>query len=243
MNIAGFASQLQDDGSDLRPAGGSDWMALGKQTTVHIYRNAAFLVGFFTLNQIFSFTRLGKSQVFISHHFRNGKTIVHLGDINVPGGDTCHLIGLPAGLPGHGQACKYIASRQIDTGARCPQTLDPDRFLAQCFGLFFAGDDDTGTAVGIGAAVAYPQGAGDRAGHAIFRIGKHVKSNRFAVNSPVIELSVGGRLDPDQGQIIRTRAVFLHVGPGIHGIVSRHHRAEGAFPLNVGAASHSFLGL
>ena len=186
LDVSGFIPELPNDGPDLGSAGGSDGVTFGQQSAVHIHRDAAFLIGFLAFNQFFALPRGCEAKIFIGHHFRDGETVMDFGDIDIAGGDTCHLIGLFAGLPGHGEPRKQISAGQIHSGCGGPQAHDPNRLFTKCFGLFLAGDNDAGAAVGVGTAVAYPKRTGHRSGHAIFRIRKHVECDRLAVDGLVI---------------------------------------------------------
>ncbi len=140
----------------------------------------------------------------MSHNSRNGKTGVkgtHFQNPVLVGGGP--LDDIPRGAADLADSAYKIyyedfgeqfADGQLatmgwtvtDTGGGSPQAHDPNRLFTKCICLVFAGDNDAGTAVGVGTAVANPQRTGHRTGHSIFRVRKHVKRDRLSINSLVI---------------------------------------------------------
>ena len=65
LHFPGLSSEFKDNGPYLGASRRSDGMAFGKQTSIHIYRDGSFLVCLLALDQIFSLSGLGKSQILV----------------------------------------------------------------------------------------------------------------------------------------------------------------------------------
>ena len=78
---------------DLAHAGRSDRMTVGDQAAARVHWNLERPIEFFrphlrqrcraTFHKLDAFARLGESENFVGHNFRNGKTIMHLGALQV----------------------------------------------------------------------------------------------------------------------------------------------------------------
>ena len=216
-------------------------MPFWKKAPIHIDRDAPLLIGLLGLDQFFSLSRLCKPEVFIGHHLGNGKAVVDLGHVDILSSNTGHLIGLFSCSLGHGQTWKKISSCQIHGGRCGAQPEDPDRLLGKGLSLLFVGNNNAGASIRVCTTVSNSERVCNRIRHRALRIRKHIKGDRLAVNSLLIDLTVSGRLYPDQGQILKGCAVLFHMASGIHGVIGRHHSAKWALPLDVRAPPHPLL--
>jgi hypothetical protein len=92
LSFTALTTQLLCQFNALGNTSGPNGMALGFESTIHIYRYLPTNVGLFLLNEVSTFSRFAESQIFISHDLSNGKAVMDFSHVDVCGFDTSHFV-------------------------------------------------------------------------------------------------------------------------------------------------------